>query len=150
MIRGTVVADFFVDGRPAPQGSKGVSRSGRVYEMSKALAPWRKHITAIAREHYDGDLVSGPVLARLSFVMPRPVATPKTKPTPPAVKKPDCDKLSRAVLDALTKVVWVDDSQVVHLDATKRIAEIGEPPGVHISVVALAASAIADLDSRAA
>ena len=65
----------------------------------------------------------------LEFVMPRPKSTPK-KSTPAAIKRPDLDKLVRAVMDAITGVVVVDDSQIVHLVATKRIAELDEQTGV--------------------
>ena len=34
--------------------------------------------------------------------------------------RPDIDKLARAVLDALTGIVWVDDDQVVELVCRKR------------------------------
>lgn len=148
MIHGTVVASFFVDGKPVPQGSKGVSKTGRVYEMSKGLPVWRRHITSVAKESYEGEPLDGPMFARLSFVMPRPVSTPK-RSTPPAVKRPDVDKTTRAVLDALTKVLWVDDSQVVRLEATKRIAEIGEPMGVYISVIALVTGSELELSEAA-
>lgn len=41
-----------------------------------------------------------------------------------------------AVLDSLTGVVWMDDSQVVDMYGTKRFAELDEQPGAHIKVVA--------------
>ena len=43
-------------------------------------------------------------------------------PAHPTVK-PDVDKLSRSVLDALTGIVWVDDAQVVDKTVRKRYAE---------------------------
>lgn len=53
------------------------------------------------------------------------------------MKRPDVDKLSRAVLDALSMAgIWGDDSQVTHLCATKRVAEIGEEPGCRITITA--------------
>lgn len=116
-------------------------------ESSKAVGPWRERIAEIARAEYRGDPVTGPIRLSLSFVMPRPKSTPK-RSTPPAVKRPDLDKLARAVGDALTKVVWADDSQIVRLDATKRIAEVGEPPGVYISVVELAVGIAAGTEPR--
>lgn len=38
------------------------------------------------------------------------------------------------ILDALTGICWNDDSQVVALTATKRLAEIDETAGVHIAL----------------
>jgi len=69
--------------------------------------------------------------------MPRPVSTPKRAPTPPAVKRPDIDKIARSVLDGITGIAICDDSQVVNLRATKRIAEIDERPGVVIEITDL-------------
>lgn len=49
----------------------------------------------------------------------------------PATRPPDLDKLTRAVLDALTGIVWVDDRQVVALHSTK---VQGATPGVDVTV----------------
>ena len=45
-----------------------------------------------------------------------------------AWRRPDLDKLQRAVLDALTGVLFSDDGQVVQLAAVKQYGQ----PGVHI------------------
>ncbi|UCZ89050.1 RusA family crossover junction endodeoxyribonuclease [Gordonia sp. WA4-43] len=124
----------FVAGAPAPQGSKRHVGRGVLIESSKAVGPWRERIAVAAHSHARG-LLSGPVALTLDFVMPRPKSAPK-RSTPPAVKRPDIDKLARAVLDALTDVWLADDSQVVSLHATKRIAEIGEAAGVRITAEA--------------
>lgn len=39
-----------------------------------------------------------------------------------------------AVFDAMSGVVWRDDSQVIQVVAAKRLAELDEQPGVHIRV----------------
>lgn len=136
--------DLWVPGIPAPQGSKnaflikqGDKVVGRtIVEANKATRPWRADVKAFA---YDailerGAMLSGPISITCRFVMKRPLSTPKTRPTPPAVKKPDLDKLMRAIGDALKGTVYSDDSQVVEWCATKRIAEIDEPTGVHITI----------------
>ncbi|MGR6028991.1 RusA family crossover junction endodeoxyribonuclease [Rhodococcus erythropolis] len=123
---------FFVPGAPAPQGSKRHVGHGRMVESSKALGPWRERVALAAHSHADG-LMGGPIGIRLKFVMPRPKSTPK-RTTPPAVKRPDIDKISRAILDAITGVIIADDSQVVDLHATKRLAELDESHGVHIEL----------------
>ena len=118
----------FIPGRPAPQGSKRHLGNGIMVESSKAVKPWRVDVAWKVREAFLTPF-DGPVRLELEFVMPRPKSTPK-KSTPAAIKRPDVDKLARAVLDAITGVVVADDSQIVHLVATKRIAELDEPTGV--------------------
>lgn len=141
--------EVFVPGRPAPQGSKqarpiykgrGTDKifTGAIaqVESSKALKPWRSDI----RDHVRTELgdpfppIEGPVRIDLTFVLPRPASTPKHT-TPPAIKRPDIDKLARAVLDALGSAgLFHDDSQVTQLYAEKRLAELNEASGCHILV----------------
>lgn len=123
---------LFVPGSPAPQGSKRHVGRGILIESSKAVGPWRERIALAAHSHGDGPK-AGPVGVSLEFVMPRPKSAPK-RSTPPAVKRPDLDKLTRAILDALTGIAWNDDSQVVTIHATKRLAELDETPGVTIDI----------------
>lgn len=132
----------FVAGTPAPQGSKRYlgQRGGKAIavESSKALPSWRADVrTAIEHHIDDRKPISGPVHIALEFVMPRPTSTPKRR-TPAAVKRPDLDKLVRAILDAVGSAgAWGDDSQVTQIDASKRIAEIDERHGVHIEITEL-------------
>lgn len=130
----------FVPGVPAPQGSKsfvGRARSGRaiLVESSRAVKPWRATIAEALRKDGLPLLIYAahvPVHATLTFVMPRPKATPRGT-NPPATKRPDLDKLVRAVFDAIgTAEVWHDDSQVTMLSAFKRVADPFEETGVVI------------------
>lgn len=114
-------------------------------EDNKELGPWRERVALVAYEALmdspwgDDDepgIHSGPIAVGLEFVLYRPQSTPKSK-TPPATKKPDIDKLERTILDALTHVVWTDDAQVTHVFKIKRVAEVGESPGVHVWVTAV-------------
>ncbi|DAZ90126.1 TPA_asm: RusA-like resolvase (endonuclease) [Mycobacterium phage prophiFVLQ01-1] len=127
---------FFVPGKAAPQGSKRHVGRGVMVESSKDLKPWRSDVVTFAQQAMAGRAIySDTALAvELGFILPRPVSTPKTRPTPPAIKKPDADKLQRAIMDALTHVVYDDDSRVIDIHARKRIAEIGETPGVSVFV----------------
>lgn len=123
---------LFVPGDAAPQGSKRHVGGGRMVESSKALGPWRERVALAAHQH-GYPVLTGPVFVGLEFVRPRPVSTPKRR-TPPAIRKPDLDKLNRAILDALTGIAYGDDAQVTELHSIKRLAEIGETPGVWITV----------------
>jgi crossover junction endodeoxyribonuclease RusA len=129
---------FTVPGKPAPQGSKRHVGRGIMVESSKELGPWRERVALAAHNAMLAQpLLSGAITLTLDFVMPRPKSAPK-RSTPPAVKRPDVDKLARAILDAITDVIIADDSQVVDLRATKRLADLGETPGVAITVEQLA------------
>lgn len=125
--------DLFVPGRPAPQGSKRHVGNGIMVESSKAVAPWRTTVAWHAAQEFTGSVLDGPLAVEIEFVMPRPASCPK-RSTPAAIKRPDVDKLARAVLDALSSVVWRDDSLIVDLHPTKRLAEIGETPGARIRI----------------
>lgn len=134
----SISVEFFVPGTPIAQGSKRVGRHGRhpviLDTNDKTLGPWRERVALVAHNTMGGaPLAQGALTVCLSFVLPRPKSAPKTY-TPRAAKRPDIDKLVRAVLDAVTGTVMVDDSQVTNLHAIKRLAEIGETPGVHIRV----------------
>ncbi|MEV6879688.1 RusA family crossover junction endodeoxyribonuclease [Amycolatopsis sp. NPDC051128] len=140
----------FIPGSPAPQGSKrarpiyrgkGDTRefTGKVAqtESSKAVKPWRSDIRDALTDPHGQPIArfDGPVAVELAFVVKRPVGTPKTRATPAAIKKPDLDKLVRAVFDAITSAgVWTDDSAAIDVHATKRIAELGEPTGCRITI----------------
>ena len=125
---------LFVPGKPAPQGSKRHVGRGILVESSKEVGPWRERVALAAHQWMAGcPPVAGAVDIGLVFVLPRPKSTPKTR-TPAATKRPDADKLARAILDALTHVCFEDDSQVVELRIAKRLAGIGESPGVFIEV----------------
>ena len=126
----------FIPGDPAPQGSKRHVGGGVLVESSKKLAPWRSDVRSACLDETGKPkaVFDGPVVAQLDFVMKRPASTPKSR-TPPAVKLPDIDKLSRAILDAVGSAgIWRDDSQVVMLTAAKRLARLDETPGCRIVI----------------
>jgi crossover junction endodeoxyribonuclease RusA len=107
---------------------------------------WRTDIRAAARDAMLDDLpMTGPVAVSLTFRLKRPgshyrsgahAGTLKANAPLVPITRPDIDKLSRAVLDALKGITWGDDSQVVQKVATKRYANPGERVGVDV-VVAL-------------
>jgi Holliday junction resolvase RusA-like endonuclease len=103
---------------------------------------WRTDVRAEAKAAMiDRAVMEGAVSVTVTFVMPRNKGhfgsgrnAGVLKPTAPRwhTVRPDIDKLSRAVLDALTGIVWRDDGQVVQKHATKRYADAHEPPGAQV------------------
>lgn len=139
-----LVLDVFVPGRPAPQGSiravihRSTGRAVAIKDNDKTQKAWRQLVVDALTDQAGRAVHAIPpetaVSIGLAFVMPRPLGTPKRR-TPPAIRKPDIDKLARNLLDGITAAgVIDDDARVVDLHATKRIAELGETPGCHITI----------------
>jgi crossover junction endodeoxyribonuclease RusA len=129
------VAAFSVEGAPVPKGStrafipKGWSRPV-ITAASPKTKTWQQHVNQHANEQGFTEK-PGPFRVVLRFVLPRPK---RLKGWPKHTSRPDVDKLSRCILDALTGVVWKDDSQVISLRASKRYAQPDEAPRVDIRV----------------
>ncbi|MCE5269162.1 MAG: RusA family crossover junction endodeoxyribonuclease [Planctomycetaceae bacterium] len=135
--------EFQVLGQPATQGSKKVvpiygkhgpiMKDGRVLtravEDNPQTAVWRQQVASAARIAYGGPLLLGPIALRLVFERPRPkghfgsgknASVVKSSAPDYPTSKPDSTKLTRAVEDSLTGVLWQDDSQVVEHHISKR------------------------------
>ena len=128
---------FFVEGIPAPQGSKTAFVRGRravLVETSKKLPAWRKQIEDTARREYAGDPIDRPVRVAVDFFMPKPQ---KPRFEWPATA-PDLDKLCRAIGDGLEKGgVLRNDSRIIHWEARKFYAEAPDETGAHITITTL-------------
>lgn len=125
---------FTVLGVAAPQGShRGfLHRStGRVIVThdSKQTRPWRDLVGLVAQEHAPEKLLDGAIVVRMDFYLPRPKSLPKR--VSHHTKKPDVSKLLRAAEDALTGIIWTDDSRIVDAHPRKFY---GDPPRVEIEV----------------
>lgn len=112
---------FKVEGIPRPQGSKRHVGGGRMIESSKHVAAWREWVRMRAAEAMAGRApFTGPVSVEAVFWFVRPkshfkgTSVRESAPLLPA-SRPDVDKLLRASLDAMTGIVFVDDSQVCML-----------------------------------
>lgn len=124
--------DFFVAGIPKAQPRvKAFVRGGHagVYTPDSAEY-WKQAVRLQATANAPESLVAHPVRIELDFFLPRPKAHHKrdgsVKPNSPVwhCKKPDLDNLIKAVTDAITDTqrIWLDDSQIYQITATKTYA----------------------------
>lgn len=103
--------ELFIEGIPAPQGSKRHVGGGRMIEMSKKLPAWRKAVEEALREAVgdDPEPFQPPVRVTAHFYLPRPRRSRYEGPYGP----PDVDKLQRAIGDCLKRAgVLTDDSHI--------------------------------------
>lgn len=81
--------------------------------------------------------IDAPVDLTVTFYLPRPRSAPRRVLFP--ATKPDLDKLTRAVGDALKGIAYTEDSRIVDLHIRKRFA-IASPPRAEILVREVSAS----------
>lgn len=133
---------FTVPGIPQTKGStRSFVVKGRPVTTSDNpnLKSWEHavRVTALERGLVPTTL---PAAVRIEFILPRPKSHFGAKGILPRcaaerhAKKPDVDKLTRAVLDALTGVAYHDDAQVYRASGEKRYAQEGESPGAVIRI----------------
>lgn len=134
-----VTIEFRVFGIPQTKGStKAFMRPGARYPTvtndnvkNKGWAATVSGEAQWAARGIKGLPLRGPVSLTLTFHLKKPKSYPKRRELP-AIKKPDLDKLVRSVKDALTGVLYLDDSQVIAHIASKRY---GNQPGAEIMLM---------------
>ena len=106
------------------------------------LKRWREHVAGralVARRKQRIGVFTAAVNLRAEFVLPRgeshfTKSGALTKSAPLFPRRPDLSKLLRAIEDAMTGVVYTDDSQIVLATVSKRYAMRGGSGGVMIGV----------------
>lgn len=129
--------DFFIPAQPAPGGSKRYvgHRAGRplLIDDAKGNAEW-KRIVAIYGTKRMAQLGLHPLDCALEvtfiFAVPRPASVTRHLPT----VKPDVLKLARSTEDALTGVVWTDDSRITDEHLRKFYADCPASVGCLVRV----------------
>lgn len=117
---------FRVEGKPIQQGSMRAFNNHIVHSKTKELLAWRA-LVAIAAKRAGCTPISGAISISMDFKYARPKTVKRDEPTVP----PDLDKQIRSILDALSGVAYIDDSQVTQIAATKAYADW---QGVEITV----------------
>lgn len=151
----TLVARCRVDGVPVQQGSmRGFVVAGKagarpravlVSDNKDTLRAWRSQIAFEARQAQPGFFVSAmPLLLVARFELPRPKTAKRgASGAELAAKRPDLDKLARAVLDALTGIWFSDDSLIVELACSKVVCAEGARPGLDVELWRLSDAGVA-------
>lgn len=144
-----------VYGKAQPAGSKRAftPRPGAqpiIVDANPKSRPWKTEVSHAAAQTYDGDLMDGALALEATFYEPRPKAHYGTgknahvlKATAPMfpTKVPDTTKLVRGIEDAMTGIVYRDDSQIVEQHNRKMY---GEPARCEITVRRMAQQTVGE------
>lgn len=120
-------------GVPEPQGSTrafAIKRKGQptgqvvVTSSNKKVKPWRQQVGWVAKEAMKGEICyeETAISINMNFYFRKPKSLKKYEWA--KITRPDVDKLARAILDALTGIVYHDDSQVIGIDANKYFDDV--------------------------
>lgn len=153
---GTMAIAFSVehDGKAVPSGVRPVPLHGHLEGQSriaegndaaheKRIKAWKMQVATAAQLAHPGAPVEGPVAVEITDFRKRPdnqVGTGRNAgvikdwaPKYP-VTTPDCGKTARLIEDAMTGVVYVDDSQIVEERLLKLFAAPGTSPRIEVTV----------------
>ena len=140
---------FFVPGRQRPAGSKKAFKNpatGKIIVThdNPKTKDWMQSVKWFAMKAAERMVLEdGPVKLTLLFLADRPKGhfgtgrnegVLKSSAPEHKITTPDLDKLNRAVGDALTGVIFKDDSQVVKLESSKVYCGPKEKPGVYVTI----------------
>lgn len=137
---------FEIPGEPVAQARARacvVGGHARVYDP-KINRDWRGRAQVHMREALErsgrtAPAFTGPVVLRIvaTFALPRSRWRKRSPvPTQPHTQRPDLDNVVKAIKDAATGIIWLDDTQVCELDARKEFGAQGQAPSVSILVAA--------------
>lgn len=144
---------FRVNGLPVPGGSKTsfafIGRDDKPHSRvvdaaGKKNKDWKRWVAMVASDHAPKELLSVPLRVEMRFLLLRPKGHYGTGKNAGTIKrsallhptvKPDVLKLARSTEDAMTGVIWRDDSATVDLVLSKRY--VSKDPGVEIEITAL-------------
>jgi Holliday junction resolvase RusA-like endonuclease len=130
---------FTVYGTARPKGSHRPFLHPRTKQIilrpaSQGLKAWEESIRHEAQRHAEqGVFFGGPVKLLATFVFARPKSVSAKKREHMTVA-PDLSKLIRGIEDALTGLLWRDDSQVTEVHARKVYGAYEEPSRVDITL----------------
>lgn len=122
-----MTCDFEIEGKPVGKGRPRFRRVGNfVQTYTPANTAEYEKLVRLRFQNAGGVITDKPVrVAVVAFFSP-PKSTKKGDRIEMLAnrilpeKKPDCDNIAKIILDALNKIAYIDDSQVIELVVKKR------------------------------
>ena len=126
--------EFTILGSPKAQGRPRAARRGKfvtVYDPPESRKA-KQNVAVVAQQYAPDELLTGPLSVDMRFYFSRPNShygtgrnAGKLKDSAPGchTKKPDIDNLRKLFMDALTGIIFKDDSQVCRGTTSKSYSE---------------------------
>lgn len=121
---------FEILGKPYGKGRPRFTRNGHTYTPAETTN--YENLVRLAYQQAGCEKLEGEIVATIKAVYPIPKSTSKKKRAEmlavnirPTVK-PDCDNIAKTILDALNKIAYDDDNQVIDLRVIKEYGEVAK------------------------
>jgi Holliday junction resolvase RusA-like endonuclease len=130
----TFTVFFAVEGTPIGKGRPKFARRGNfvtAYTPTKTRTYESLIAEAARKAMQSSEPLKTPVAAYIYITVPVPQSYPKKRREACLIglerpcKKPDCDNIIKAFFDAMNGIVYIDDSQIVSIHATKNYGSVG-------------------------
>lgn len=112
---------IIIPGKPRPQVRHRAVRRGKFIQMYDPMSKYKQELSKLADGHTMLD--TGPIAIELRFYMKLPASCRRSERMrligTPVTKKPDIDNLAKMVFDTFSGILYLDDSQITSLTATK-------------------------------
>lgn len=122
-----MMCDFEIEGKPVGKGRPRFKRMGNFVQTytPEKTAEYEK-LVRMKFQNAGGAITDKPVRVGITAFFVPPKSTKKRDRIEMLAnrilpeKKPDCDNIAKIILDALNKIAYIDDSQVIELVVKKR------------------------------
>ena len=108
-------------------------KTGRAYE-NKADKDYKRAISERFVNSGGFHFGNSPLSVTIDVYRPLPKSRPKSIDSEHDTFAPDCDNIGKACLDALNKLAWNDDKQIVELHVYKHIRRRERPECIRIGI----------------
>lgn len=113
-----IIFNFPID--PVAKGRPRFTKQGRAYTPAKTKE-FEQRIQKMAREQYKNGPLKDAVSVTVVFIIKRPKSVKREYP----ITRPDIDNYFKSLCDALNGIAFVDDSQVIEVNMSKKYGELG-------------------------
>lgn len=109
-------------------------RYGNAYVPPKTRA-FKTALALLVRREFKHLPMEGALSLSIRFIVKMPKRMPKRVPILHPITRPDLDNYLKAVKDALSGVVWLDDSQVVKYKEVEKVYDyVNKTPRIELLV----------------
>ena len=125
-----MIVTFIVEGEPTGKGRHRTTKKGLNYTPRETVI-YENWVKSVYINRVGEKILKGPIKAHIEAYYTIPKGKSKNakvqmqKGIIRPIKKPDCDNVAKAILDALNNIAYKDDAQVVELSVSKYYADMG-------------------------